>query len=103
MSRQTTNGRRPDSGKAGRPPFWVTRPAARRALVVLHAAAAIAVLVELVRPLGADGHGVERVTALDFPASYALYGFVACVVLVVLGRGLRRLVMRDERYYRRER
>lgn len=82
---------------------WVSRTAARRVLVVLHAAAALAVLVELVRPFGADGHGVERVAALDFPASYAVYGFVACVLLVVLGRALRRLVMRDERYYLRGR
>jgi hypothetical protein len=83
--------------------FWVTRRAARFALYALHTAAVIAVAVEVARPLGSDGHGVERVAALEFPASYALYGFVACVLLVVLGRGLRRLVMRDERYYERER
>jgi hypothetical protein len=83
--------------------FWVTRRAARFALYVLHAAAVLVVAVEIARPLDADGHGVERVAALDFPASYALYGFVACVVLVVLGRGLRRLVMRHERYYEQER
>jgi hypothetical protein len=83
--------------------FWVTRRAARFALYALHAAALLAIAVEIARPLDADGHGIERVAALDFPASYALYGFVACVVLVVLGRGLRRLVIRDERYYERER
>ena len=94
MSRPQTHG--PGATDAARAPvlFWVTRPAARRALIVLHAAALIAVAVELVRPLAADGHGLERVAALDFPGSYALYGFVACVALVVLGRGLRRLVMR---------
>jgi hypothetical protein len=83
--------------------FWVTRRAARFALYALHAAALLAVAVELARPLASDGHGVERVAVLEFPASYALYGFVACVVLVVLGRVLRRLVMRDEQYYERER
>lgn len=80
-------------------PFWVTRRGARVALVVLHVCALIAVLLEMVHPFGADGHGVERVAALDFLASYAVYGFVACVILVLLGRGLRRLVMRDENYY----
>ena len=30
---------------------------------------------------------------------YALYGFVACVVLVLLAKELRKLVMRDEDYY----
>jgi len=30
---------------------------------------------------------------------YAIYGFVACVVLVVLAKQLRRLLMRKEDYY----
>ena len=30
---------------------------------------------------------------------YALYGFVACVALVLLAKWLRKLVMRDESYY----
>lgn len=84
------------------PLYWVTRAAARRALIVLHAVALLVVVIELAVPFGADGHGVERVHALEFPASYALYGFVACVVLVLLGRALRRAVMRDEQYYRDE-
>jgi len=85
-----------------RPLYWVTREAARRALIALHAIALLVVLIELAMPFGADGHGVERVHALEFPASYAIYGFIACVVLVLLGRALRRVVMRDERYYRSE-
>jgi hypothetical protein len=32
---------------------------------------------------------------------YAIYGFVACVVLVVVATAMRRLVMRDEDYYER--
>lgn len=81
------------------PPALVTRKAARVALIVLHAAALIAVLAEVLFPFPADGHAVERIHALDFIGSYAVYGFVACVVLVLLGKGLRRLVMRDENYY----
>jgi len=30
---------------------------------------------------------------------YALYGFVACVTLVLIAKGLRKLVMRREDYY----
>ena len=30
---------------------------------------------------------------------YAVYGFVACVLLVLLAKEMRKLVMRDERYY----
>jgi hypothetical protein len=32
---------------------------------------------------------------------YALYGFVACVILVLLAKEMRKLVMRDEEYYER--
>ena len=32
---------------------------------------------------------------------YALYGFVACVLLVLLAKEMRRLVMREEDYYDR--
>ena len=79
--------------------FWVTRRGARIALIALHVAALIAVLIEFVKPFPADAHAVERVHSLDFLASYAVYGFVSCVMLVLLGLILRRLVMRDEDYY----
>jgi len=79
--------------------FWVTRRGARVALIMLHAAAIAAVLLELLMPFGADDHAVERIHALDFPASYAVYGFVACVILVLLGIVLRRIVMRAEDFY----
>lgn len=80
-------------------PFWVTPRGAKVALRVLYVCAALSILLEIIHPFDADGHGVERIHALDFLASYAIYGFVGCVVLVLLGRVLRRLVMRDENYY----
>ena len=82
--------------------FWVSRRGAKVALVILHAGAAVAVLIELLQPFVGDSHAVERAHSLDFPASYAVYGFLACVLLVLLGRLLRRLVMRDEDYYQRD-
>jgi len=33
------------------------------------------------------------------PAFYAIYGFVACVILVILAKELRKIVMRKEDYY----
>ncbi len=33
------------------------------------------------------------------PAFYALYGFAACVVLVVIAKKMRNIVMRKEDYY----
>ncbi|MGQ8366837.1 hypothetical protein [Glaciecola sp. 1036] len=35
----------------------------------------------------------------EIPAFYAIYGFIACVVLVVIAKEMRKLVMRDENYY----
>lgn len=35
----------------------------------------------------------------EIPAFYAIYGFVACVVLVVLAKVMRNYLMRDEDYY----
>ena len=37
----------------------------------------------------------------SFPGFYAIYGFVACVILVLIARELRKAVMRDEDYYDR--
>lgn len=33
---------------------------------------------------------------------YAIYGFVACVILVLVAKEMRKVVMRDEDYYERE-
>ena len=35
----------------------------------------------------------------DFPGFYAIFGFVACVVLVLVAREMRKIVMRREDYY----
>lgn len=33
------------------------------------------------------------------PAFYAMYGFMACVALVIIAKKLRKMVMRKENYY----
>ena len=33
------------------------------------------------------------------PAFYAIYGFVACVLLVIIAKMMRKVVMRKENYY----
>ncbi len=35
----------------------------------------------------------------EIPAFYAFYGFVACVVLVVIAKKMRNVLMRKEDYY----
>ena len=45
---------------------------------------------------------VHRHIEMDWenvPAFYALYGFVACVALVLMAKVLRKVVMRKEDYY----
>lgn len=86
-------------GEVEKPLFWVSKRAARTVLIALHAVAFFAVLMEWIWPFDPDAHAVERVHALDFTGSYAIYGFVSCVILVLLGLILRRLVMRPETYY----
>lgn len=39
-------------------------------------------------------HVLEKI-----PGFYALFGFVACVTLVLVAKGLRRMLMRSEDYY----
>jgi hypothetical protein len=69
---------------------------------VLHVLAFGAVVFEWLFPLYPEGYAAERVQELDFTGSYAVYGFVSCVILVLLGLVLRRLVMRPESFYREE-
>ncbi len=38
----------------------------------------------------------------EVPAFYALYGFIACVVLVLIATQMRKMLMRDEDYYERD-
>ncbi len=38
----------------------------------------------------------------SIPAFYALYGFVACVVLVLIAKQMRKWLMRDEDYYQQK-
>lgn len=78
-----------------RPP-WFDRPESVRLLLRgLSICCALLVLADFV---------IHRHTAHPFEdwyGFYAIYGFVACVLLVVLAKYLRKLVMRDEDYYQR--
>lgn len=40
-----------------------------------------------------------HVGAEEIPGFYAVYGFVGCVVLVLVAKEMRKVVMRDETYY----
>lgn len=51
----------------------------------------------LAADLAVDRHSYHPLE--EFTGFYALYGFVACVSLVLLARVMRRLVMRREDYW----
>lgn len=65
----------------------------RRAIHVLYALCAVTVVLDFVVHRHVD-HPWEAMWAF-----YCIYGFVACVLLVLVARELRRFLMRGEDYY----
>ena len=47
------------------------------------------VMIRVMKP-----NGIEKI-----PGFYAFYGFIGCVVLVLLATAMRKVLMRDEDYY----
>ena len=77
----------------------------RRFLRVFYALCLIIVLLDplglLLHSLGlGDLRHAER-SWEGFPGFYAAFGFVACVLLVLVAKKLRGVLMRDEDYYER--
>ena len=62
-------------------------------LRIFYALCAILVLLDFVV------HRHIYVSFEELPTFYALYGFVACVVLVLIAKEMRKLLMRKEDYY----
>ncbi len=77
----------------------------RRVLVGLYIACGIVFsldLIDLVLPSLGIGELRHAETDWDhLPGFYAVYGFVACVVLVLIAKWLRGFLMRKEDYYDR--
>ena len=76
-----------------------------RVLRSLYVACAVVFLLDIVnlvivRMGGHELRHAER-TWEGLPGFYAVYGFVACVLLVLIAKGIRRILMRDEDYYDR--
>jgi len=65
----------------------------RRAIHALYAVCAVSLLLDFAIHRHVD-HPWEGVWGF-----YALYGFVACVILVLVAKELRKLVMRGEDFY----
>ena len=89
-----------DSTNPEEPEGWFDRKEnVRKILVGLYAGCALLVLIDVIFWItGFDKHPYLRWE--KWPGFYAVYGFVACVLLVLVSKYiLRPLVMRDENYY----
>lgn len=74
-------------------PNSVPAPMAGRILVIFFTLCAIVLAMDLFgRP--EKHHPIE-----DWPFTYPFFGFFGIALLIVLAKGLRRLVMRSEDYY----
>ena len=71
----------------------------RNVRLVLRILYASCILVLFAQLWFGQGGGVAHSGPSHWFGFYAGFGFVACVALVLLAKQLRRLVMRDERYY----
>lgn len=81
--------------------YWLDDPAnVRKILRVFFALCALIFLLDLTEYVGLFEKkihfGIQRV-----PGFYGLYGFVGCVILVLVAKGLRVFLMRPEDYYDR--
>ncbi len=65
----------------------------RRAIRIFYAMLVVLLVIDVFIPK--HGHFPWE----NAPAFYAVYGFIGCVALIFIAKGLRRLVRRNEDYY----
>jgi uncharacterized membrane protein len=70
-----------------------------KAVRVFWALCALVLLVDVLDLIGVGYHKHPHFDAEGLPGFYGIYGFVACVALVLAAKQLRKLVMRGQRYY----
>ena len=93
------------NGPGDRRHFFDDPANVRLALRVLYVACALVFLLDMADFVlalfgGVDMRHAER-SWEGWPGFYAIYGFVACVALVLIAKELRKILMRDEDYYDR--
>jgi len=77
----------------------------RRVLWALYAVCALVFVLDIANLVlrWAGGHELRHAERSweGLPGFYAIYGFVACVSLVLVAKQMRKILMRDEDYYDR--
>lgn len=76
--------------------WWLDDP---RNVTRIYRALWVVGIVLLLADLGIDRH--EEFAQAEVFGFHGVFGFVACVVLVISAKGLRRLLMRSEDFYGR--
>ena len=80
-------------GGADAPGFFEKPENIRMILRVFFAICAVLVAADFVI------HRHTYIVWEEIPAFYAIYGFVACVILVLIATQMRKVLMREENYY----
>jgi hypothetical protein len=86
----------------GEEPRWLDKAENVKALAKgVYVVCGLLIVVEILGSLGIGyhKHGHESIGTDSWPAFYPLAGFIAYSLVVVLGMGLQKLVMRKEGYY----
>lgn len=79
---------------SGHRPNSVPSPWAGRILIGFFALCAVALGLDFFPPARTVHHPLE-----EWKALYPVFGFVGIALLIIVAKGLRRLVMRSEDYY----
>lgn len=81
------------SDKQTKPDFFDKPENIQKMLKVFYVICALLVIVDFVvhRHIYHDWENI--------PAFYAIYGFVGCVVLVIIAKAMRKVLMKEEDYY----
>ena len=74
-------------------------PGVKKGLMVFYVLCGILVLSDLLDAMGLTDFRHAENQLDGVPGFYAIYGFIGCVVLVLVATQMRKIVMRDERYY----
>ena len=91
-----TDGASPQRGEAGSESRWLDQPQnVARLYYGLWVCGLLLVTLDLVI------HRHDPIALAETPGFYAAYGFIACVLLVLTAKSLRRLLKRPEDYYER--
>lgn len=85
--------------KHGEPGWFEKQENINKILKVFYVICAILVIIDIFAVFHIGVHRHIYHSWENAPAFYAIYGFVGCVVLVLIAKGMRKFLMKEEDYY----